>query len=190
MRHSGHLPPALVLASALLMVSCGDREHPGYQYFMPDMVHSVAYDSFAPNPASRDGKTLRRPVPGTIARGQIPLPYGPGPEEAERAGRELTAPFPATPAALARGKQVFETFCTVCHGAAGLGDGPVIPKFPPPPSLLSQRLLDMPQGQMVQVMSHGTALMPPYRGAVSLPDRWRVAHYIRQLQRGREGATP
>ena len=36
----------------------------GFTY-MPDMAQSVPYDSFAPNPVTRDGKTLQAPVPGT-----------------------------------------------------------------------------------------------------------------------------
>ena len=36
--------------------------------FFPEMVHSVTYETFAPNENFRDGKTLQQPVSGTIVR--------------------------------------------------------------------------------------------------------------------------
>ena len=64
---------------------------------LPDMVHSPAYDTLAPNPNFPDGKTLQLPEPGTIPRGRMPLHYGPSLEEAVRAGAELNNPFSAGP---------------------------------------------------------------------------------------------
>ena len=68
----------------------------GFEY-MPDMAHSLPYNSFAPNPVTRDGKTLQAPVAGTIPRGFQPLRYRATPEEALRAGRELHNPVPPAP---------------------------------------------------------------------------------------------
>ena len=45
-----------------------DTSQRGFEY-MPDMAHSVPYDAYAPNPVTRDGKTLQAPVPGTVPRG-------------------------------------------------------------------------------------------------------------------------
>ena len=59
---------------------------------MPDMVYSLAYDSFAPNPNTRDGLTLQRPVKGTIPRGYLPLHCAATEADAVRAGRELVNP--------------------------------------------------------------------------------------------------
>jgi predicted aminopeptidase len=65
-----------------------------YEY-MPDMARDPAYKAFAPNPVTRDGLTLQHPVAGTIPRGYHPFHYGPGEQEAERAGRELKRPLSA-----------------------------------------------------------------------------------------------
>jgi mono/diheme cytochrome c family protein len=173
---------AVLLAPVLLALGCrSDPAIPSIEY-IPEMVDSVAYDSFAPNPVTPDGKTLLAPVPGTIARGRMPLHYGPGPEEARRAGRDLVNPLPATDANLARGKAVFQTFCAVCHGAGGLGDGPLVPRFPAPPSLIADRARKMPDGQMFHILTHGQGLMAGYAAQVGRNDRWRVIHYIRSLQ--------
>jgi mono/diheme cytochrome c family protein len=159
-----------------------DPASPGWE-FMPDMARSVPYDSYAPNPVTRDGKTLQPPVPGTIAwDGPLPFHYAATPEEALRAGRELSSPVPPSPAALARGQAVFQTFCAVCHGLKGAGDGPLIPKFPNPPSYTSARLLTMPDGQIFHVITHGSGMMPGYAGQIAPEDRWKVVAWVRTLQ--------
>jgi mono/diheme cytochrome c family protein len=160
-----------------------DPASPGYE-FMPDMARSVPYDAYAPNPVTRTGLTLQPPVAGTIAfGGPLPFRYAATSADAERAGRELSNPVPPTAAALARGRHVYETFCIVCHGVQGAGDGPVIAKkFPPPPSYTSARLLTMPDGQIFHVITRGTEVMPSYGGQIAPGDRWNVIHYVRQLQ--------
>ena len=65
-----HVVVAVVIAAASLACA-GQSPHRGYEY-MPDMARGPAYKAYAPNPATRDGLTLQRPVPGTIARGYRP----------------------------------------------------------------------------------------------------------------------
>jgi mono/diheme cytochrome c family protein len=153
----------------------------GFTY-MPDMARSVPYNAFAPNPVTRDGKTLQAPVPGTIPRGFQPLRYGATPEEAVRAGRELQNPIPAGAEALARGRALYETFCLVCHGTQGQGDGPLVPRIPNPPSYTSDRVRQMPAGQILHVITYGSGRMPSYAAQVSLPERWLIVHYVGTLQ--------
>lgn len=156
--------------------------------FVPDMAHSVPYDAYAPNPVTRDGQTLQAPVPGTVPRGAIPDHYASTPEDAVRAGRELVNPIAPAGTALARGRAVYQTFCQVCHGPAGAGDGPLIPKFPNPPSYGSARLLGMPDGQIFHVITHGTAIMPGYAGQIAPDDRWKAVLYVRTLQAAQRSA--
>ena len=48
---------ALPVLAAVAISACGaPSEKRGFEY-TPDMVYSVPYDSFAPNPVTRDGKT-------------------------------------------------------------------------------------------------------------------------------------
>jgi len=165
---------------ALLAVACG-KTSPGYE-FMPDMARSVPYDAFDLNPVTKNGQTLQRPVPGTVARGSLPFRYAATPEEAERAGRELLDPFPPSPEVLARGEKVYRTFCWVCHGETGQGDGPITTKFPPPPSYTSERVRALPEGHIFHVITRGTALMPSYAAQISPEDRWKAIRYVQQLQ--------
>jgi mono/diheme cytochrome c family protein len=174
---------ALLLLTALAAwATRRDPASPGYE-FIPDMARSVPYDAYAPNPVTRDGKTLQAPVAGTIAHGgPLPFHYAATPEDAARAGRELHSPFPPSPAVLARGQVVYQTFCAVCHGARGAGDGPLIPKFPNPPSYTSARLLAMPDGQIFHVITRGSGLMPAYAGQIAPDDRWKAIAWVRTLQ--------
>src|SRR6478672_7041724 len=145
-----------VLAIAIGLSGCGaTSERRAYEY-MPDMARGRAYKAYASNSITRDGLTLQRPVAGTIPRGYQPFHYGPGEDEAARAGRELENPYRASPQTLEEGKALFQTYCLVCHGEQGKGDGPISGKIPPPPSYLSDRLMQFPPGRIFHVITLGT----------------------------------
>ena len=138
-----------------------------------------------------DGRRVDlRPPAGSVARGYLPIGYAATPEGALLAGLELRNPIVAEDAdAVARGAFVFATFCSVCHGAGGQGDGTVTRRgVPPPPSLLLENALQMTDGQMFHVISMGQANMAAYASQVERDDRWRVIRYIRTLQEA--AATP
>lgn len=174
------LIPCIAIACSLMACERNPKKT-GYE-LLPDMAHSMPYDAFAPNPVTRDGKTLQLPPPGSIPRGFLPYHYGNTPEEAERAGREVTDPIPVTPASLARGKKVYETFCSVCHGDQGKGDGPLIPKFPNPPSYTSKKVQDYPEGRLFHIITRGSGMMASYASQISPEDRWKVVQYVQTLQ--------
>jgi mono/diheme cytochrome c family protein len=174
--------PLLALLSAIALAGCGRHaDKRGFEY-VRDMTYSIAYDSFAPNPVTRDGLTLQRPVRGTIARGHLPLHYDATPGQAERAGRELHNPIAPTARTAAEGKELFETYCAVCHGLSGAGDGPLIPKIPNPPAYTSERVRNMPAGRLFHVMTYGSGRMPSYASQLSVTDRWLIAAHVQTLQ--------
>ena len=120
------------LLSAIVALGCrAPEQKPGF-VAMPQMYESLSYKPYDPNPATRSGQTLMVPPPGTVVLGGASFDYGPGPEEARRAGRELRNPLAADEASLRRGRKVFDTVCSVCHGPAGLGDGWREPAEPEP----------------------------------------------------------
>ena len=171
------LLPLLALA-----VGCragGDR--PGYT-FLPDMLRSVPYDAYDRNPVLGHGQTLQLPPEGTVPVEGGAFPYGPGPEEARRAGAELQNPISDTPEALRRVQQVFETICAVCHGPQGAGDGPIIGRFPNPPALTAEHARSLPDGQIYHIITRGQVIMPSHAAQVLPEDRWRVILYLRRLQ--------
>ena len=179
-----------VLAFALLAsTGCGADTKPGYEY-MPDMARGPAYKAFAPNPVTRDGLTLQRPAPGTVARGRAPFHYGPGEDEAARAARELTSPLRASPEILAEGKALYETYCAVCHGDRGAGDGPVAAKIPTPPSYRSARVMEFSPGRVFHVITMGAGKMPSYAAQLDVDERWRIVMYVRTSLQGLPEVSP
>lgn len=173
---------AWLLPFALLLSSCragGDK--PGFT-FLPDMLRSVPYDTYDRNGVTKSGQTLQLPPEGTVPREGAAFPYGPGPEEARRAGAELRNPIVPSPAALRRGQQVYDTVCAVCHGAQGAGDGPIIGRFPNPPALTAEHAKQLPDGRIYHIITRGQALMPSHAAQVLPRDRWHVILYLRQLQ--------
>jgi mono/diheme cytochrome c family protein len=173
------------LVAAAALAGCGaTSEQRAYEY-MPDMARGPAYKAFAPNSVTRDGLTLQQPVAGTIARGYRPFHYGPGEAEAIRAGNELANPYHPTPQTLEEGKALFQTYCMVCHGERGHGDGPIAGKIPPPPSYVSDRLMQFPEGRIFHVITMGTGKMPSYAAQLSADERWKVVTYVHTSLQGR-----
>jgi mono/diheme cytochrome c family protein len=152
--------------------------------FLPNMVDSVSYLAYAPNPNFANGMTLQLPEPGTIPRGFLPLHYQSSPEDAVRAGTELHNPFASKDqSARERGAFVYSNYCLVCHGPQGKGDGPVLERgVPLPASLLGDRAIQMKDGQIFHVLTYGQGNMPPYAAQLSREDRWKVILHVRHLQ--------
>jgi mono/diheme cytochrome c family protein len=97
-------------------------------------------------------------------------------------GRNLQNPLPRNRTTIARGQQMYNSYCIVCHGAKGKGDGNVVPKFPMPPSLHSDKVRGYPDGAIFHVMTAGQNLMSSYASQIDPADRWAIVHYIRALQ--------
>ncbi|MBI2893600.1 MAG: c-type cytochrome [Deltaproteobacteria bacterium] len=158
-----------------------DFSRPNYAVFT-EMASSVAYESQSSTAPVPVGTALAAPF--AIPRELPPLHYDASEQSARRAGTELHNPFGAGDgAALARGQKVFATFCQVCHGAGGLGDGPVVRRgVPPPPSLLATNARSLPDGRIFHVITYGQGNMASYASQVDRDDRWRAVRFIRSLQ--------
>lgn len=157
-------------------VTIRNREWPTQMQYSPASLSQTA------NPVLPGQLTEQPPVPGTVPRGFQPFHYGPDPAEADRAGRELKNPFQPTSENLARGQYIYTNFCAACHGATGAGDGPIIPKYPNPPSYQIEKSKSLPDGNMFHVITMGRNNMPSHAAQVSADDRWKAILYIRKLQ--------
>ncbi len=151
----------------------------------------MPYDSFAPNPNTRDGKTLMTPAPGSIPAGLLAAPLRPGPRGGRRApAAELKNPYPVLGGgAVAQARWPSTRYCSHCHGAGGLGDGLVTARFPRPPSLLAEHARGLPDGQLFHIITHGQGLMPAHGSQVAPEDRWKIVHYLRSPAASADCAT-
>ncbi len=98
------------------------------------------------------------------------------------AGRTLVNPIGISPESLARGREMYDTHCIVCHGAQGRGNGPVGRKFVPQPMELNLDYVQLqPDGQLFYTISHGSLAMPSYRQAIVAEDRWHLVNFIKEV---------
>lgn len=173
-------------AIVLIMIfgSCDrDRNTTGWEYF-DDMAHSAAYETYTPNPNFADGKTMRNPVEGTIPLGYEPYLYTKTDEDRLKAGKELVNPMDPTVQNLERGKQVYSVYCLNCHGDKGDGKGFLFTsgKYPfPPKSLLSDKVINNPIGEIFHVETVGFGVMPAHGKQIRPEDRWKVAMYVKEV---------
>jgi mono/diheme cytochrome c family protein len=128
------------------------------------------------------------PPPGTVATTDAPYPFATN--EADLAGRALLNPLPASPEVIAHGQFVYENVCIACHGKQGAGDGKVTALFPKPPSLMTQKVRDWPDGQIYHRPARGQGSMPSHARQVDARDIWSLVHYVRKLQRELPVAPP
>ncbi len=98
------------------------------------------------------------------------------------AGRTLVNPIAKSPESLARGREMYERHCLVCHGEQGRGNGPVGQKFVPQPMELNFDYVQLqPDGQIFYTISHGSIAMPFYRQAIAVEDRWHLVNFIKEV---------
>ena len=164
---------AMTYALLGVILSACQHEQPNVIY-MPDMVYTKATKP-------QDGK-MRVPPSGTIPQGLQTYPY---PQDPEAAAAHLVNPLRPTAQTLARGEHIFNTFCIVCHGKLGEGNGSIIPKYPRPPSLQSEKIRQIADGGIYHIITRGQNLMPSYAAQIDPTDRWAVIHYVRVLQRSK-----
>ncbi|MFL6232471.1 MAG: c-type cytochrome [Thermoanaerobaculia bacterium] len=178
----------VVLALALLALSgcrgCTSSRPP--VHVNPNMYAQPRYEPQASSAFFYNGQAMRPPVPGTVARGELrdltkDGPYWTGKE----AGGAFvtTIPLPVDDAVRERGKQRFEIYCAACHDKGGDGKGILFERGKvPTPSFHTDKLLQMPDGQIFDTITNGTGLMPAYRYPIPVRDRWAVIVYLRALQ--------
>ncbi|MGE4233430.1 MAG: cytochrome c [Bacteriovoracia bacterium] len=156
---------------ALVLVGCGESKHPPLDY-VPHMSDSYGIK------AQRE--PMREAPEGTIPINYQPYHYA---NNKENVGKILKNPLPRSKQVLARGQKLFNTYCIVCHGPKGEGNGYVVPKFPMPPSLQSEKVRNWKDGDIYHVITMGQNLMSSYASQLDPTERWAVIHYIRVLQR-------
>ncbi len=145
------------------------------------MVEQPKYLPYTENDFFEDGRAMRTPPLGTIAREARPLdpslsPRQPNGEYVQR------MPVPITLAALRLGRKYFDITCAACHGLIGDGNSVVAEKMSlrAPPSLHNHP--ERPDGYFFEVITEGYGLMPSYASQIPTKDRWAVVGYVRALQ--------
>jgi len=127
---------------ALLVCGCMAGGNRTTWEYMPDMTNSPAVKA--------QEEPMRIPPAGTLPENFEPYVYAV--DQGDAAGRALKNPAPISKEVLLRGQVVYNNTCVVCHGPKGDGDGFIVPKFPRPPSLLSDKVRDWTDGRIFHVI--------------------------------------
>ncbi len=191
------VPPALI-AQARAVRSSKPRVH-----LIHDMDNQPRFEAQHANALFADGRAMRPPVPGTVARGEL------------RAddhfylgvvGGQWATAFPAkvevTVQLMERGRERFNIYCQPCHGAAGYGDGMVNKRamellnlgtngttWVEPKSIHEQQIREQPVGQIFNSITNGVRNMPPYGPQILVADRWAIVAYVKALQRSQNASA-
>ncbi len=105
------------------------------------------------------------------------------------ADQALTVPPAADAAGVTRGEATYRDFCYVCHGAAGVGGGPVSRVFPAIPAINTDRVAGYTDAYVFALISKGRGLMPEY-SRIPVAARWELVSYVRSLPRGAAAPAP
>jgi mono/diheme cytochrome c family protein len=159
-----------------------------------------------------NGLSSRPPVTGTVARGFLRADKefftgkkatasgatSAGATAAPAAGQTatypddvVTFPLPITSELVARGRERYEIFCSVCHGMTGNGDGMIVRRgFRRAASFHTDALRQAPVGHYFDAITNGWGAMPSYAPQISPHDRWAIVAYIRALQLSNQNTNP
>ena len=150
-----------------------------------DVVHKVRW--FSTMRHQRSVKPYARPM--APVDGTVPVTGAEPPVDLKTADRLVSART-RTSESLNRGQFVYQTYCQVCHGVAGKGDGPISALAGGPffgvRNLTDDAARKRTDGYIyaviVNAQAMGRGLMPHYGDKVRGSDRWDVVNYVRALQ--------
>ena len=95
-------------------------------------------------------------------------------------------PVPTDGTSIARGAELFNINCTVCHGTDGKGNGPVAAflQKKKPADLTGPIVMSLSDGAIFMVITDGKpGTMPALNENLTVRERWDVVNYVRTLQK-------
>jgi hypothetical protein len=191
---------AVLLLGLLVAGRRGDTSRQPPIEVFPDMDRQLKLRPQTPNGFFANGLSSQAYPEGSVAQSKPLLVYGkevyPFEDHPVNNGRitgttnlvELN-PMPVTSVLLARGQERFSIYCAPCHGQQGDGNG-IVKKVVTAAvigNLHDKRMVEMPDGELFSVVSHGKGLMQGYAAQIPVEDRWAVIAYVRALQLSRLG---
>lgn len=170
----------LLLIFSFLLTSCFDPSKPNFQYF-PDMYQSLAYETYAESNAFSNGIEAQIPPDGSIPRGWDPYDFEDSTEGYELAKNQLLSPLEVNEFNMSKGKELYEIYCSICHGDKGDGMGVLAQreKFLGIPAYIDR---DITPGSIYHVLMYGINAMGSHASQVNEEERWQIAQYVMKLR--------
>lgn len=175
----------VVLLVGVSFSSCKNDKTPNYQYF-PNMYESVAYETYSESdafnsPTGLKGKEGQLPAKGSLKRGSVPYEFPNSNEGYESAKLNSKSPLTVETIDYAKGQELFEIYCGICHGNKGNGKGWLVTQ---------EKILGVPsyadriisEGSINHVLNYGINSMGAYSNQLNQTERWQVAAYVMKLK--------
>ncbi|MCY3630013.1 MAG: cytochrome c [Bacteroidota bacterium] len=176
---------SFLLGIALLLGGCrGSLKEDPPIHINPNMDAMERFEAQEANPFFEDGRAMRPPVPGTVARGMLREDVAFHTGRNADGGYVQVMPVEYTVELANRGRERYDIYCSVCHGVAGDGQGIVMTGgygFVPI-GFHNDRLRTIEDGYLYEVISQGVRTMPAYAQQIPIADRWAIVAYVRALQ--------
>jgi mono/diheme cytochrome c family protein len=168
-----------------------------------DWVTSIEYpdkhsEYFNSNQYNPNRMNMREPAPNTVSRNKHGwLPYRLGKDSLAFASG-IKSPLDSSASIVADGKILYDMYCDHCHGSKGTGDGKVAAggvkvnvngeekersTYNGVANLTSDALKNISEGHIFHVITHGKGLMWAHGSQISPEDRWKIARYVKTLQK-------
>ena len=180
----------IIIVLSFIIISC-DNNGRGYEY-MPDMYRSPSLETYGQNSIFPDSLNARKPVKGTISRGNLSsFNYDGSLEGYLLAGKNAKNPFDSDSDNIDEGKKLYAMFCTHCHGDIGDGKGsithPVYSAVPSYSDNATARRTGLPMSQLkaghiFHAITYGLNAMGPHASQLSEEERWKIVLYVQELQ--------
>ena len=176
------LTKIVVLVVLVSFVSCQKKTRPNYQ-FMSNMYEPVGYETYQQAEAFKGDMEAQLPAVGSIPRGYMPFDFANTTEGYDLAKTTLKSPLDSTQVDLARGKELYDIYCGICHGNKGKGQGKLVKR---------EKILGIPsyddagraitQGSIYHVIYYGKNTMGSYANQLNEEERWQVVAYVEKLK--------
>lgn len=173
----------IIIGLVTVLVACQDNTKPNYQY-MPNMYEPVGYETYEEVDFLPNGSQAMVPPENTINRGWLPYSI-----ENTIEGKELArlnqSPLDSlsSEANLAKGKEMYNVYCAICHGNNGNGQGTLVKR---------EKILGVPSyddaarninvGSTFHVIQYGLNSMGSYASQMNTTEMWQVSEYVMQLK--------
>ena len=98
------------------------------------------------------------------------------------AKENLKSPIVKSEENLKTGKELYDVYCSVCHGSKGDGQGILMQreKFLGIPSYADR---DITEGSIYHILMHGINLMGSHASQVDKVERWQISQYVLELRK-------
>lgn len=169
----------------MVVASCQNDKKPNYQY-MPNMYESVAYEAYSEHEIFESitgGSASMKPATGSVARGWMPYEIENNAAGYAFAKANLDNKTLNTDSRAAKGEELYNIYCGICHGKKGDGKGTLVKR---------EKILGVPayndqgraitEGSIYHVMYYGINSMGSYASQMTEDEMWMVDHYVMSLK--------